>query len=158
MSMVAKTHSVLVTGGGTGIGLACAEKFAAQGAAVGLLGRTEAKLVAGRDAILRRHPDADVSLFVGDTADEQTVARADSNEPRLLRSKKCWPMRVSGDCHPLPPKMPINTTRSCGSTPRGRYWSSNMPPEYCLTMAAARCARFPVLRACVPIRTWPHIV
>ena len=59
---------------GTGIGLASAEKFAAQGAAVGLLGRTEAKLVAGRDAILRRHPDANVSLFVGDTADEQTVA------------------------------------------------------------------------------------
>ena len=72
--MGAKTHSALVTGGGTGIGLASAEKFAAQGAAVGLLGRTEAKLVAGRDAILRRHPDADVSLFVGDTADEQTVA------------------------------------------------------------------------------------
>ena len=72
--MGAKTHSALVTGGGTGIGLASAEKFAAQGAAVGLLGRTEAKLVAGRDAILRRHPDAHVSLFVGDTADEQTVA------------------------------------------------------------------------------------
>lgn len=72
--MGAKTHSALVTGGGTGIGLASAEKFAAQGAAVGLLGRTEAKLVAGRDAILRRHPDADVSLFVGDTADEQAVA------------------------------------------------------------------------------------
>ena len=74
--MVATTHSALVTGGGTGIGLACAEKFVAQGAAVGLLGRTESKLTAGRDAILRSQPGASVSLFIGDTADEETVARA----------------------------------------------------------------------------------
>ena len=74
--MVAITHSALVTGGGTGIGLACADKFASQGAAVGLLGRTESKLTAGRDAILGLQPDANISLFVGDTADEKTVADA----------------------------------------------------------------------------------
>ena len=69
--MDAATHSALVTGGGTGIGLASADKFATQGAAVGLLGRTERKLIAGRDAILRNQPNANISLFVGDTADEE---------------------------------------------------------------------------------------
>ena len=36
--------AVLVTGGGTGIGAACAERLAADGAAVTICGRTEAKL------------------------------------------------------------------------------------------------------------------
>lgn len=74
--MKSANHSALVTGGGTGIGLACAEKFVAQGAAVGLLGRTEAKLLAGRAAILNLHPQANVSVFVGDTADEPMVSSA----------------------------------------------------------------------------------
>ena len=86
--MVATTHSALVTGGGTGIGLACAEKFVAQGAAVGLLGRTESKLTAGRDAILRSQPDANVSLFIGDTADEETVARALTQMNHIAPLKK----------------------------------------------------------------------
>ncbi len=74
--MALQTHSALITGGGTGIGLACAAKFAAQGAAVGLLGRTESKLVDGRQAILDAQPEAKVEIFVGDTADEALVAEA----------------------------------------------------------------------------------
>ena len=42
-------HAAIVTGGGTGIGRACAVKLAADGAAVTICGRTEAKLV---DAVI----------------------------------------------------------------------------------------------------------
>ena len=41
----------LVTGGGTGIGKACAAKLAADGAAVTICGRTEASLQAACDDI-----------------------------------------------------------------------------------------------------------
>ena len=72
--MTIETHSALITGGGTGIGLACAAKFVEQGAAVGLLGRTESKLEQGKNTILSQHSDATVEIFVGDTADEDFVA------------------------------------------------------------------------------------
>ena len=36
--------AILVTGGGTGIGQACAQRLAADGAAVTICGRTESKL------------------------------------------------------------------------------------------------------------------
>ena len=38
-------YAALVTGGGTGIGCACALRLAADGAAVTILGRTESRLV-----------------------------------------------------------------------------------------------------------------
>jgi NAD(P)-dependent dehydrogenase (short-subunit alcohol dehydrogenase family) len=43
--------SVLVTGGGSGIGLACAQRLAADGAAVTLVGRSEDRLKAGVAAV-----------------------------------------------------------------------------------------------------------
>jgi NAD(P)-dependent dehydrogenase (short-subunit alcohol dehydrogenase family) len=43
--------SVLVTGGGSGIGLACAQRLAADGAAVTLVGRNEDRLKAGAAAV-----------------------------------------------------------------------------------------------------------
>ena len=82
------THSALITGGGTGIGLASAQKFAAQGASVGLLGRTEAKLIAGREAILAANPQANVTIFIGDTADETRVATALATMNTLAPLKK----------------------------------------------------------------------
>ncbi len=74
--MTVETHSALVTGGGTGIGLACAAKFVEHGATVGLLGRTESKLEQGKQAILEQLPNGSVTTFVGDTADEAFVAQA----------------------------------------------------------------------------------
>ena len=43
--------SALITGGGSGIGLATASKLAAHGAAVTICGRTEERLAQGRQAI-----------------------------------------------------------------------------------------------------------
>ena len=43
--------SVLVTGGGSGIGLACAQRLAADGASVTLVGRSEDRLQAGVAAV-----------------------------------------------------------------------------------------------------------
>src|SRR5882724_8069378 len=44
-------HSVLVTGGGTGIGKACAARLAADGVAVTICGRTESKLIEAAEVI-----------------------------------------------------------------------------------------------------------
>ena len=71
------THSAFVTGGGSGIGLACARQFQQQGAAIGLMGRTETKLLEAEATILNEYPSqATVKLFVGDTADEASVSAA----------------------------------------------------------------------------------
>ena len=70
------THSAFVTGGGSGIGLACARQFVQQGAAIGLMGRTETKLLEAEATILNEYPQATVKLFVGDTADEASVSAA----------------------------------------------------------------------------------
>ena len=50
------THSAFVTGGGSGIGLACARQFVQQGAAIGLMGRTETKLLEAEATILNEYP------------------------------------------------------------------------------------------------------
>jgi NAD(P)-dependent dehydrogenase (short-subunit alcohol dehydrogenase family) len=86
--MTKANHSALVTGGGSGIGLACAAEFLGQGATVGLLGRTESKLREGADSLLRLYPGASVELFVGDTADEGLVADALSQMDAIAPLKK----------------------------------------------------------------------
>jgi NAD(P)-dependent dehydrogenase (short-subunit alcohol dehydrogenase family) len=69
--------SILVTGGGSGIGLAAAERLAADGAHVTICGRTEQKLV---DAVERiaavSTRGATVSYAVGDVTIEEQVAAA----------------------------------------------------------------------------------
>lgn len=62
---------VLVTGGGSGIGLACATAFAAEGAAVTICGRTESKLA---DAAAAIGPSC--RYVVADIADEDAVRSA----------------------------------------------------------------------------------
>lgn len=66
----------LVTGGGSGIGLASAAALAADGATVTLMGRTEAKLVSGADHIRSQVDGAVVATFVGDVTNEADVAAA----------------------------------------------------------------------------------
>jgi NAD(P)-dependent dehydrogenase (short-subunit alcohol dehydrogenase family) len=69
--------SILVTGGGSGIGLATAERLAADGAHVTICGRTEQKLV---DATARIRAvatgDATVTHIVADVIIEEQVAAA----------------------------------------------------------------------------------
>ena len=69
--------SILVTGGGSGIGLATAERLAADGAHVTICGRTEQKLV---DACARisavAADDVTARYVVADVTDEEQVAAA----------------------------------------------------------------------------------
>jgi 7-alpha-hydroxysteroid dehydrogenase len=67
MGMSVSGKSVIVTGGGTGIGSACARILADSGASVTICGRTESKLVAIADGILQaggrvHHVVADVTV------------------------------------------------------------------------------------------------
>jgi len=63
--------AALVTGGGSGIGLACAQRLAADGAVVTICGRTEQRLIAAADAIGER-----CRYVVADIADEAAVSGA----------------------------------------------------------------------------------
>ncbi len=69
--------AVLVTGGGSGIGRACAAQLAADGAAVTICGRTESKLedAAGTIAAAAGHGGS-VRHVVADVTDEADVVRA----------------------------------------------------------------------------------
>ena len=53
MSQDPRQEHVLITGGGTGVGAACARAFAAQGAKVTLMGRTEGKRLQSRGFLMR---------------------------------------------------------------------------------------------------------
>lgn len=64
--------SVIVTGGGTGIGAACASMLAAQGASVTICGRTESKLTAVTERI--RADGGTVQHLVADVTVEADVA------------------------------------------------------------------------------------
>lgn len=66
----------LVTGGGSGIGLAVAERLAADGAVVTICGRSEDRLRAATTSVLERHPDARIGHLAADVTDEDAVAAA----------------------------------------------------------------------------------
>jgi NAD(P)-dependent dehydrogenase (short-subunit alcohol dehydrogenase family) len=69
--------SALVTGGGSGIGLACARAFVRDGCHVTIMGRTESRL---RDAVAAlaadAAPDVRVGCIAGDVTNEADVAAA----------------------------------------------------------------------------------
>ncbi len=69
--------SILVTGGGSGIGLATAARLAADGAHITICGRTEQKLVdAAEPHPRRRHRRGTVTHVVADVTVEEQVAAA----------------------------------------------------------------------------------
>lgn len=69
-------YAVIVTGGGTGIGRACAERLAADGAAVTICGRTESKLVDAADRIAKAAGHGgSVQYVVADVTNEDDVRR-----------------------------------------------------------------------------------
>lgn len=72
-----KGYGVLVTGGGTGIGHACAAALAADGAAVTICGRTESKLADSVERISGAAANGgSVAYVVADVTDEASVAAA----------------------------------------------------------------------------------
>jgi NAD(P)-dependent dehydrogenase (short-subunit alcohol dehydrogenase family) len=69
--------AALVTGGGSGIGLGCAKRFAVDGAHVTIAGRTEAKLAEAVEEITAAAaPGATAQYIVCDVTDESDVERA----------------------------------------------------------------------------------
>jgi NAD(P)-dependent dehydrogenase (short-subunit alcohol dehydrogenase family) len=66
---------VLITGGGTGIGLACAALLRRDGAVVTLMGRRSSALESGRAALLAT-PGPEVRISTGSVAKEADVERA----------------------------------------------------------------------------------
>lgn len=70
-------QAALVTGGGSGIGLAAAEALVADGMSVTLMGRNEERLAAAAAELRAAAPDGvTVAVHAGDVTDEATVAAA----------------------------------------------------------------------------------
>jgi NAD(P)-dependent dehydrogenase (short-subunit alcohol dehydrogenase family) len=70
-------RNALVTGGGSGIGLACARRLLSDGATVTLAGRSEARLRAATASLIEDAPDgAGVRWVACDVTDEADVAAA----------------------------------------------------------------------------------
>jgi NAD(P)-dependent dehydrogenase (short-subunit alcohol dehydrogenase family) len=68
--------AALVTGGGSGIGLATATRFAADGAHVTICGRTDQKLIDAVAMIRAAAPEATVAHVVADVTVEEQIAAA----------------------------------------------------------------------------------
>lgn len=68
--------AALITGGGAGIGAACARVFCAEGAAVTLVDRDAEALARTAIDLVARFPAADIETVVADVADEEQARHA----------------------------------------------------------------------------------
>ncbi|MBT3427002.1 MAG: glucose 1-dehydrogenase [Gammaproteobacteria bacterium] len=68
--------NAIVTGGGSGIGLACAMAFRKDGANILVMGRTESKLETATQKLLGWPGKGKVQYFVGDAGEEESVQQA----------------------------------------------------------------------------------
>jgi short-subunit dehydrogenase involved in D-alanine esterification of teichoic acids len=68
-------YGILVTGGGTGIGRACAARLAADGAAVTICGRTESRLKQVVDGAHHLRAGPDFRPYTG-LSDDQMLGRS----------------------------------------------------------------------------------
>ena len=71
-----ENKNVFVTGGGSGIGLACARAFASDGANVLIMGRDETKLITAADDLSSLANAGRIQFFVGDVCAEADVSAA----------------------------------------------------------------------------------
>ena len=71
-----KGQNAFVTGGGSGIGLSCASAFAADGANVLIMGRTEEKLQQAAEQIRAIDGAGTVQIFAGDAGSEADIEAA----------------------------------------------------------------------------------
>ena len=101
--------AVIVTGGGTGIGRACAERLAADGAAVTICGRTEAKLVDAAEKV------AKVSTGLGEAM--PGMKEGSCGEGKCGGAMQSAPKTVEGACagnKPAPKAAGKATEGKCG--------------------------------------------
>ncbi len=65
--------TILITGGGSGLGLAMAKGFARSGAGIAICGRTEGKLQKAVGEIIKEKDGAEVRYYVNDVRDHEAV-------------------------------------------------------------------------------------
>lgn len=82
-------QSALITGGGSGIGLGCAQHLVRDGAAVVLAGRSADRLAAGASSLRQQTPEAEVHTVVCDVTDEEQVAAACAVADGVARFTMC---------------------------------------------------------------------
>jgi NAD(P)-dependent dehydrogenase (short-subunit alcohol dehydrogenase family) len=80
-----KAKTVLITGGGTGVGLECAKLFAQQEAKILLVGRDSKKLQAAQDLLYQSY-GAEVHCLTGDVSDPTTADRAMAYAQEIMHS------------------------------------------------------------------------
>jgi NAD(P)-dependent dehydrogenase (short-subunit alcohol dehydrogenase family) len=75
---------VLITGGSKGIGLACAEGFAAEGAKISLISRDSANLQSAKELLLKQFPSANISVIAANLIDATQAQNAIDEVQALL--------------------------------------------------------------------------